>query len=422
MGGSKKNARIASEASSSKPPMISVLLPVKGVHERTLMHWRSQIKASHGGPMEFIFCMESEEDPAYAAAIEFKKEVGFAAVIKIVSCGLSFYCSQKIHNLLKGVTLVNKDAEYVLFLDDDAQMSSSILSDLVYALESDSDVLIASGWPNDYFPPETSVTPTFASFMLLGYRLLSHLSMGTLYPNVLWGGCMLLRRSELMDPKVGVLEAWKQSGYSDDMIIIGRARKAQRKIIIPPSAFLPSRIEEEYTMQRHINYIRRQMFVCGTYHDIYDRINNLFLLTIVSIVFVLFGCFNFQILALYSLFGALWTLVSEPEAFSPQNLIMPTQCGQIKASPAALYILVLAAAGLWIHSMMSCYRSVILVCEHIACRPSRYSHTMGSFRFGIGLFFGLAAQCMLQGFAAAVAFCTNSIVWSGIFCIHVCYV
>ena len=87
--------------------MVSVLLPVKGVHERTLMHWRSQVKASHGGRMEFIFCMESEEDPAYAAALDFRRECGDSVEIKIVSCGLSFYCSQKIHNLLKGITLVN---------------------------------------------------------------------------------------------------------------------------------------------------------------------------------------------------------------------------------------------------------------------------------------------------------------------------
>lgn len=256
-GGGVKEARSERKKDECrKAPMVSVLLPVKGVHERTLMHWRSQVKASHGGRMEFIFCMESEEDPAYAAALDFRRECGDSVEIKIVSCGLSFYCSQKIHNLLKGITLVNREAHYVLFLDDDAQMSSRILSDLVYALETEPDVLIASGWPNDYLPPNAAFTPTFASFMLLGYRVLSHLSMGTLYPTVLWGGCLLLRRSELLDPQIGIIEAWKQSGYSDDMIMIGRARKAQRKIVVPPSAFLPSKIERDYSLQRHIKCVR----------------------------------------------------------------------------------------------------------------------------------------------------------------------
>jgi len=406
-------ARQKSQAKGQELPMVSVLLPVKGVHERTLEHWRSQVKASHGGPMEFIFCMESEEDPAYAAALDFRRECGDSAVIKIVSCGLSFYCSQKIHNLLKGVTLIHKDSDYVLFLDDDAQMSSTILSDLVYTLEADAEVLIASGWPNDFFSPDLEFMPTFASFMLLGYRCLSHLSMGTLYPTVLWGGCMLLRRSELMDPTIGVLEAWKASGYSDDMIMIGRARKAGRKIAIPPTAFLPSRIEQDYSMQRHVNYIRRQMFVCGTYHDTYDRLNNLFLLTVVSMVFVVFGCFNFQFLALYSLGGVLFALVNEPHTLLPSALMQPHQCGQLQASPAALYLAVLAAAVLWVYAKMSCYRSVILVCEHVAGRPKAYSNTIGSLRFAALLFLGLAAQCALQGVAAAIAFCTNSIVWSG---------
>jgi len=401
------------DASGNKLPMVSVLLPVKGVHAHTLMHWRSQIKASHGGQIEFIFCMESEEDPAYAAALDFRRECGDSAVITIVSCGLSFYCSQKIHNLLKAVTLVNKDSDYVLFLDDDAQMSSTILSDLVYTLETDAEVLIASGWPHDYFPPDLTMTPTFASFMLLGYRLLSHLSMGTLYPTVLWGGCMLMRRSELMDPTIGVLEAWKASGYSDDMIVIGRARKFGRKIAIPPTAFLPSRIQQGYTLQQHVNYMRRQMFVCGTYHDTHDRLNNLFLLIVVSMVFVVFGCFNFQFLTIYSLGGILFALVSEPQTLLPTAFMQPHQCGMLQSSPVALYFAVLAAATLWVYAKLSCYRSAILVCEHVAGRPMMYSNTIGPIRFGVLLFLGVAAQCVVHSVAAAVAFCTNSIVWSG---------
>jgi hypothetical protein len=43
------------------------------------------------------------------------------------SSGLSFYCSQKIHNLLEGVKQISADSDYVLFLDDDAQMSPDIM-------------------------------------------------------------------------------------------------------------------------------------------------------------------------------------------------------------------------------------------------------------------------------------------------------
>jgi len=73
--------------------MVSVLLPVKGVHERTLMHWRSQVMASHGGSMEFIFCMGSEEGPAYAGALDFRRECGDSVVGKPFSkvSALSLY-------------------------------------------------------------------------------------------------------------------------------------------------------------------------------------------------------------------------------------------------------------------------------------------------------------------------------------------
>ena len=409
----RREGQRSTRNSSKKLPMVSVLLPVKGVHERTLLHWRSQVKATHGGAMEFIFCMESEDDPAYAAAQEFRRECGDSTVIKIVSCGLSFYCSQKIHNLLKGITLINKEAEYVLFLDDDAQMSSAILSDLVHALETDSEVLIASGWPNDFIPPDMSSTPTFASFMLLAYRILSHLSMGTLYPTVLWGGCLLWRRAELLDSRIGVLEAWQESGYSDDMIMIGRCRKAHRKIVIPPSAFLPSRIEHSYTLERHVNYIRRQMFVCGTYHDIYDRLNNLFLLVVVCIILVLLGCFNFQLLVVYSVWSFLRLAVTDPLSFLPTQLAQPQLCGHVMASPAALHLLVLVAAVAWMRAMALCYKSVVAVCERSAGRPGTYSHSMNPFKFTAMLWFGFMAQCLLQSSSAALAFCTDNIVWSG---------
>ncbi len=49
-------------------------------------------------------------------------------VIKIVSCGLSFYCSQKIHNLLKGITLVNREA------DKSSQKSPHRVSKVLYVV------------------------------------------------------------------------------------------------------------------------------------------------------------------------------------------------------------------------------------------------------------------------------------------------
>ena len=75
-----------------------------------------------------------------------------------------------------------------------------------------------------------------------------------------------------------VMIVGKDCGYSDDMIMAGRASKVNRKIFIPPVAVLPSmydlsvqcflasrlknrRMKDDYSVRNHWNYIRRQMFV-----------------------------------------------------------------------------------------------------------------------------------------------------------------
>ncbi|KAK4784497.1 hypothetical protein SAY86_018865 [Trapa natans] len=83
-------------------PRVSVVMPLKGFGEHNLHNWRSQITSLYGGPLEFLFVVESIEDPAYRAVSllisDFKGEVE----AKIIIAGLSTTCSQKIHNQLVG--------------------------------------------------------------------------------------------------------------------------------------------------------------------------------------------------------------------------------------------------------------------------------------------------------------------------------
>ncbi|EKX33759.1 hypothetical protein GUITHDRAFT_147691 [Guillardia theta CCMP2712] len=309
-----------SHAKTRKGHKVSVILPVKGVHEQTLDNWRTQIKLDHGGETEYFFCMESTQDPvskrAYKAAMEFKEEQKDLKNVNVVVCGLSFYCTQKIHNLLEGVSQISKESNYVLFLDDDAQMSSRILLSLMDVLDRDDKVLIA-------------------------YRMLSVIALGQKYPTVLWGGCLLLRTRDLFDDKVGILQAWEDCGYSDDMIMAGRASKVNKKIFIPPVAVLPSMMKEDYSVRNHWNYIRRQMFVCDTYSDIFDRMNNLFLLIVICIIVLLVGCLTFQVLILASLVGAgkSW-LLGHLSAYHLNR----QSCGWIPLAPDVLYVIISASA------------------------------------------------------------------------------
>ena len=46
-------------------PKCAVVMPVKGVHDESYNNWRTQVTSMYGGPLQFFFVVESEEDPAF---------------------------------------------------------------------------------------------------------------------------------------------------------------------------------------------------------------------------------------------------------------------------------------------------------------------------------------------------------------------
>lgn len=44
---------------------VSVVLPVKGVRAHSLENWQTHLGVSYPGKLEYIFVVESEDDPAY---------------------------------------------------------------------------------------------------------------------------------------------------------------------------------------------------------------------------------------------------------------------------------------------------------------------------------------------------------------------
>ncbi|XP_020673955.1 uncharacterized protein LOC110093416 [Dendrobium catenatum] len=81
-------------------PRVSVVMPLKGFGEHNLQNWRSQITSLYGGPLEYLFVVESVEDPAYPPVSMLISEFKDSVNAKIVLAGLSTTCSQKIHNQL----------------------------------------------------------------------------------------------------------------------------------------------------------------------------------------------------------------------------------------------------------------------------------------------------------------------------------
>ena len=117
----------SSAACEGRWPGVSVVLPVKGTRPHSLSNWRSQLASRYPGPLQFVFVVESEQDPACEAlrgllaerAREHEQRRRQAAAsadpdadaallpplppARVVVAGLSTGRSQKIHNLLAGV-------------------------------------------------------------------------------------------------------------------------------------------------------------------------------------------------------------------------------------------------------------------------------------------------------------------------------
>lgn len=84
-------------------------------------------------------------DPAVAPLQHLISGGSEAATARIVFSGRSHSCSQKIHNLQHGILAANKDASFVLCLDDDIQLPPSFLQRAVACLEADKAAFMLTG-------------------------------------------------------------------------------------------------------------------------------------------------------------------------------------------------------------------------------------------------------------------------------------
>ena len=132
-----------------KLPRCGVVMPVKGVHNQSYANWRAQVTSLYGGPLEFYFCIESEDDPAHPHILRLKRENPDHSIHLMVA-GISWHCSQKIHNQMHGFERAMHTCEYVIVLDDDIKLHPGTIRAWMEELESDPRVFVASGYAFEY--------------------------------------------------------------------------------------------------------------------------------------------------------------------------------------------------------------------------------------------------------------------------------
>ncbi|KAK6151847.1 hypothetical protein DH2020_014482 [Rehmannia glutinosa] len=264
-------------------PRVSVVMPLKGFGEHNLHNWRTQITSLYGGPLEFLFVVESTEDPAYHAVNHLLNEYKDDVDAKIIVAGLSTTCSQKIHNqlvfteqtpsryfilklygfklLMKvGVEKMHQDSKYVLFLDDDVRLHPGSIGALTAEMEKNPDIFIQTGYPLDL--PSGSL----GSYCIYEYHMPCSMGFATGGKTFfLWGGCMMMHADDFRTDRHGVVSELRDGGYSDDMTLAAIAGAHKRLIISPPVAVFPHPLATDLNFARYWNYLRKQTFVLESY-------------------------------------------------------------------------------------------------------------------------------------------------------------
>ncbi|XP_020215837.1 uncharacterized protein LOC109799647 [Cajanus cajan] len=241
-------------------PRVTVIMPLKGFGEHNLHNWRSQITSLYGGPIEFLFVVESTDDPAYHAVSRLIEEFEDDVEAKVVVAGLSTTCSQKIHNQLVGVETMHKDSKYVLFLDDDVRLHPGSIGALTREMEKNPEIFIQTGYPLDL--PSGSL----GSYCIYEYHMPCSMGFATGGKTFfLWGGCMMMHADDFRQDRYGVVSGLKDGGYSDDMTLAAISGAHKRLITSPPVAVFPHPLASDLNFGRYWNYLRKQTFVLESY-------------------------------------------------------------------------------------------------------------------------------------------------------------
>lgn len=260
------------QEAAERLPAVTVVLPVRGCRSHSLDNWRSMLALEYGGPLEYTFVLEDKADPAHGVVSLLAREAkGGGRPVTVICAGQAQRTSQKIHNLMAGIRAASPDAAYVLCLDDDVQLHPGLLEALVRDMEGDPSLPMATGYPFDVPDPHANLL----SYCALSYHLPLLVAFSIRQRiDFVWGGCMLFRAADLRSDRHGVLAAWADGGYSDDLTVASKCTEQRLRILCPSYAIFPQWLEGSWTLRRWWNYLRRQLVVLDTYSNEHNRRTN----------------------------------------------------------------------------------------------------------------------------------------------------
>ncbi|XP_052183796.1 uncharacterized protein LOC127795877 isoform X3 [Diospyros lotus] len=375
-------------------PRVSVVLPLKGFGEYNLHNWRSQITSLYGGPLEFLFVVESTEDPAYHAVNRLLAEYKDDIDAKVIVAGLSTTCSQKIHNQLVGVERMHKDSKYVLFLDDDVRLHPGSIGALAAEMEKTPEIFIQTGYPLDL--PSGSL----GSYCIYEYHMPCSMGFATGGKTFfLWGGCMMMHADDFRNDHHALVSDLRDGGYSDDMTLAAIAGAHKRLITSPPVAVFPHPLASDLSFSRYWNYLRKQTFVLESYTTKVNWIMNRALFS--SHCYLSWGFVAPYFMALVHVAAAL-RIHCKGHSLGDAAL---TSCGLFLASGLAI------CTFIELLSMWNLTRIEVQLCNMLS--PEAPPLSLASYNWSL-VFIALLVDNFLYPISAMRSHFSQSINWSGI--------
>jgi len=157
-------------------------------------------------------------------------------------------------SLCHGVAVASARSKYVLCVDDDVQLHQHTLTTLVSRLEGDASLFVATGVPFDVPAPGSGLL----TYCMLVYHLPILIAFSVLETTFnVWGGCMLLPLDALRSDRYGIVRAWREGGYSDDLTVAAKCTQHGLKIFCGGSAIFVQHLEPHVTWAKFWNYLRR---------------------------------------------------------------------------------------------------------------------------------------------------------------------
>jgi hypothetical protein len=293
----KNEEDLATQRSSY--PSVAIVLPIRGYRPNSIRNWQAIVTLDYpsndpsNNDLEFIFVMEDKHDPAHTVIQKLVKSTNnFSTDLnnrsaRIVYSGLASNSSQKIHNLIAGISAATAGNsktkttarpllpyKYILCLDDDVHLHPTALSSIIRDMEaSHGELRIATGYPFD-IPSEHAGILSYAALayhlpLVIGFSLNER-------THFVWGGCMLFRAEDVRpeDDLLGFLSCWAAGGYSDDLTVAARCTELGVQVFCPSYAIFPQYLDAEYSPLRYWNYLRRQLVVLDTYASDHNRRTN----------------------------------------------------------------------------------------------------------------------------------------------------